>query len=122
MTDIEALVAEALADVEEDRFEPSCLLGECDHEGGACPEPYIGCGDATTILATPAGRTIARLAAIGEAVERLLAAPAWGTETRRIEYDEQGDMWYVRLSGYTPREAYGPTITSAINAALEGGG
>jgi hypothetical protein len=105
MTDpIQALVAEALV-----------VLPGWEHSSEAFHRGIV-----VAALATPAGQTLARWAAIGEAVERLPSDQPWtvanipsacyavsiypdGTERNRIGVD-------------------GPTITAAIDAALEGEG
>jgi hypothetical protein len=109
---IEALVAEAYSRAD---------IGPHFCEERQSPNGCRGCTDcAAHLLATPAGQTLARWAAIGEAVERLPSDKPWtlanipsacyavsiypdGTERNRIGVD-------------------GSTILDAINAALGGEG
>lgn len=104
MTDIEALVADSLHALH-------CRCGEhndVDEENTAA------------ILATPAGQTLARWAAVGEAVERL---PAYYDLSH---YPTEGIyLWEVKWDydyGEPRRRVAASTITAAIDAALEGEG
>jgi hypothetical protein len=87
---------------------------------------YVYCDhakDATAILATPAGQTIARAVATGLAVERLPDDEdvSFGPYT-----DEQGQRMVRVFVGFDEdggggTMGTGPTLAAAIAAALEGG-
>jgi hypothetical protein len=115
---IEALVAEALH--ETPVFAVSTPKSLTVNVRGPIEEA------ASAFLATPAGQTLARWAAIGEAVERLEAATPDGgwAELSLDREDIPSKPWRVFGGGEDdsiPEPAYsawGPTITDAINAAL----
>lgn len=103
---IEALVAEALHSIDEGSD------GEYEWSVTGTIEET-----ATAILATPAGQTLARWAAIGEAVERLAG--------HAVLKRKPDGRWHAYLYDYEPMMPHGwetamarPTITDAINAAL----
>jgi hypothetical protein len=101
MTDITTLLAEAL----HEHF--GCVSSPTDDTERRC-----WAKDAAAILATPAGQTLARQAAIGAAVERLPG----DTEVTVLRLDtDYGPEWCVRFFG---RRGHGPTLPDAIAAAL----